>query len=247
MQVVSEGEVVAARALNLEPNERAVLWAGEAYPGVLALEVDFLAREVGAPILLPYAALVMEETLLVAVVTTDAVRFYSPMGMPIEVRQTALEPEPEPAPEPRREPGPDRRLELGASGAVAYHQGRLPGLFTGVSVHARYGVLPALDASMTIQPQVQRARLPEAYDYDAVWRLGVPVRAGLQFTRGGQSIGPEVAMVVAGPGLGLEVAPVLAARWTESIGPLKLTVDAHGGGTGRSWQAGLAIGMVRGL
>ena len=249
VQVLSEGEVVAARTLNLAHDERAVLWAGEAYPGVLALEVDFLARGVGAPILLPYAALVLEESLLVAVVTTDAVRFYSPTGILIEATETLVEVPPASAqtPAPKRSPRPDRRVELGASGAVAYHQGRLPGSFTGVALHARYGLSPTLDASVTIQPQLQRSRLPDAYDHDAVWRLGIPVRVGLQFTKGRQSVGPELALLVAGPGLGVEVAPVLALRRTELNGPLKLTVDAYGGGTGASWQAGLAIGMARGL
>ena len=246
VQVVSGRQVLAASWLTLEADQRAVLWAGEAYEGDLAVEVDFVARHVGQPELLPYAALVLEEPLLIAAMDSGPVRLYSPSGLELETSARDMERREATAPG-LPQPGPSRDLVLGASLGAAWHRGRVPGVSGGLAIGARYNLSPRWQASGVIQPQLQRSQLPEAYDLDHVWRLSVPLRAGVHRTNGHYEIGPELAVVYGGPGLGADLAGVLAVRVTEGVGPLLFTLDAWGGGGASSLQAGVTVGFARGL
>ena len=243
VQVVSGRDVLAASWLTLDADQRAVLWAGEAYEGDLAVEVDFVARNVGEPELLPYAALVLEEPLLIAAMDAGPVRIYSPSGQQLETSVSVRVA----APVVPAQPRDSGDLVLGASAGAAWHRGRVPGVSGGVAIAGRYSLSPRWLAAVVVQPQLQRSRLPEAYDLDHVWRLSLPLRVGVHRSKGRYEVGPELAVVYGGPGLGADVAGVLAVRLTEGVGPMRFTVDAWGGGAPSSLQAGLTVGFARGL
>ncbi len=241
VQVLSEGRVVAARWVQLQDGERAVIWAGEAYEGALAVEVDMVARGVGVSELLPFAALVLDEPMLVAAVDEGPVRLYSPTGTRISVEKAR------PLVVSGPEPTPVSRWALGGSTSLAWHQGAVPGLSGGIALQVRYRPLSWLTLAAAVQPQVRRESLPPAYDLDHVWRMTVPLRAGPHWLRGKAELGPELGVVVAGPGLGVDLAGLLALRWTEDLGDLAMTMDLWVGGGRDSSQAGLAVGLQRGL
>ena len=242
VQVQSEGQIVAARWVELHDGERVVIWAGEAYEGALAVEVDMVARGVGVSELLPFAALVLDEPLVVAALDAGPVRLYSPTGTRIDVEKakplvvvmTRSEPDVSP-------------WALGGSTAVAWHRGAVPGLSGGLAIHLRYRPLSWLTLAASIQPQFRRDALPPAYDLDHVWRMTVPLRAGPHWVRGKVELGPELGVVVAGPGLGVDLAGLLAFRWTEDLGSVGLTMDLWLGAGQASVQAGLAVGLQLGL